>query len=754
LDWTQATSSPSPGFSGGAGGAALRQAVGAARNAWAILLCNLASEGHRVGLWLVVALGTGIAVYFALPAEPSLWEPVVAFGVAALAWRIARRRDAVYAALFLALAAMALGCAAGRTRAIMAGSPVLSEPIRSASLEGRIVSIEPAPARDGRPLGPRVVLDRVVIDGVATPPERVRVRLRPSKGGEAAFAPGQRIGLRGSLMPPPAPAAPGAYDFGRQAFFQGIGAVGFAFGAARVLDAPAPDEGWLARATLWIKQLHTALDRRIREALPGPSGAMASALLTGEHGAIPQDVNDAMRDSGLAHLLAISGMNLSLVIGFLFVGTRIVLAAIPPVALRWPIKKLAVVPAWSGGLFYLLVTDATVPTQRAFVMATFVLMAVVLDRTAISMRLVALAAAFVMLMAPESLLGPSFQMSFAAVVALIAAYEALGARFARWTSDGGALRRIAFYLGSVLGATTIAGVATAPFAIYHFNRFALLSVPANMMAEPLTSLWIMPWGTLAYLLMPLGAEWIALVPMGWGLDGMAWIARMIAALPGAVSVVPTMPTWGLIAGALGGLWIAFWTGRWRWWGAAGLAVAFLSVAVERLPDMLIAPDGGLVGVRGESGLALVGAKRSFIADTWARRLGEEGADQVIGKDVPGDLSCEGKDCVLRLKGLTIAFPKSYPALFQACRYANAVVTPLRLGRTRCPASVVIGREDLRAKGAFALWVSPEGLRALSVRDIQGERPWSVGRGSVGSGRWVSPQGAPGFSTDDPRQGRR
>jgi competence protein ComEC len=240
----------------------------------------------------------------------------------------------------------------------------------------------------------------------------------------------------------------------------------------------------------------------------------------------------------------------------------------------------------------------------------------------------------------------------------------------------------------------------------------------------------MPWGTLAYLLMPFGIESVALVPMGWGLDGMAWIARTIAALPGAVSVVPTMPTWGIVAAALGGLWIAFWIGRWRWRGVVGLAVALLSVAVERLPDMLIAPDGSLIGVRGESGLALVGAKRSFIADSWARRLGEEGASPALGEGGAENLSCEGKDCVLRIKGFTIAFPNSYPALFQACRYANAVVTPLRLGRTRCPASVVIGRENLRAKGAFALWIDANGLRATSVRDAQGERPWAVGMGAV------------------------
>ena len=739
MDRGQRTSADVTAAPSGAGQSpALQKILSILASLYGAFLHNLSNEGERVGLWLVVALGTGIAVYFALPVEPPLWIPVVAFAVSVAAWIYARPRDTAFAALFLCLAAMALGCTAARTRAIVAGGPMLAEPIRVAVLQGRIVTIEPAPARDGRPLGPRVVLDRLNIEGVAEPPERIRLRLR-ANNDETALVPGARIALRGSLMPPPSPAAPGAWDFGRQAFFQGIGGVGFAFGKTEIIDSPPASDGPLTSVSLWIEQLHTALDRRIREILPGPSGAMVSALLTGEHGAIPADVNDAMRDSGLAHLLAISGMNLSLVIGFLFVGTRMGLAAVPPIALRYPIKKIAAIPAWGGGLFYLLVTEATVPTQRAFVMATFVLLAVALDRTAISMRLVAVAGAAVMLMAPESMLGPSFQMSFAAVVALIAAYEAFGAKAARWKADGGAVRWVAFYLGSVLAATTIAGFATAPFAIYHFNRFALLSVPANMMAEPLTSLWIMPWGTLAYLLMPFHLEALALIPMGWGLDAMAWIARTVAAMPGAVSVVPTMPTWGLVCAALGGLWIAFWSRRWRLWGAVGLAIAMLSIAVERLPDMLIAADGGVVGVRGEQGLSLVGngrvgvGKRGFIADSWARRLGEEGTVAAPSRGqqpAMEGLSCEAKDCVLRIKGQTIAFPKSYPALFQACRYANAVVTPLPLGRTQCPASVVIGREDLRAKGGFALWISPDGLVAHSVREIQGERPWSVGMGSV------------------------
>jgi competence protein ComEC len=721
VDWTGAV----PARDGAAVNA--RAALAAA---YVRLAHRLAAEGHRVGLWLVTALGAGIAIYFALPSEPPLWAPASALAAAFAAWMLARmQQSARLAFLALFVAAIALGCTVGRVRTLAVGAPVLAERIGAASLDGRIVSIEPAPERQGRPLGPRVVLDRLAIAGLSTVPDRVRLRLRPNHG--AVLKPGDRIALRASLTPPSPPAAPGSYDFARQAYFQGIGAVGFALGSARIVaSGSARRAGILDAARLWLQRLHTRLDERIRAILPSPSGPMASALLTGEHGAIPPGVNDDMRDSGLAHLLAISGMNLSLVIGFLFVGSRALLAGVPWIALRCPIKKWAVAPALLGGLFYLLVTDANVPTQRAFVMATFVLLAVALDRTAISLRLVALAGAVVLLTAPESLLGPSFQMSFAAVIGLIAAYDALGARFARWKADGGVLRWVAFYLGSVFGATLIAGLATTPLAIYHFNRFAILSVPANMLAEPLTSLWIMPWGTLAYLLMPFGIEALALIPMGWGLDALAWIAHAIARLPGAAGVVPAMPTWGLVAAALGGLWIAFWSGRWRWWGLAGVALSFLSIAVERPPDVLVGEGGALIGVRAADGhFAVMGSgRRGFVAESWARRLGEE----IAAETAIEGMNCRGADCLLRVNGTAVALPHTYPALFHACDYrgVDAVVTPLYLGRTRCRVAVVIGRDDLRGRGVHALWLDADGVRVLSVRDGQGDRPWSVGMGTV------------------------
>ena len=270
---------------------------------------------------------------------------------------------------------------------------------------------------------------------------------------------------------------------------------------------------------------------------------------------------EAMRASGLAHLLAISGLHIGLVTGVLFFAIRGILAALEPIALRFAIKKWAALGALLGAFAYLLVTGATVPTQRAFLMAAMVLSAIMLDRTAISMRLVAWAALIVLLIAPESLLGASFQMSFAAVIALVAGYEAVRVPFGRWRAHGGWWRLPLIYLLGVGLTTIIAGSATTPFVIFHFNRFSAFGLAANLLAVPVTALWIMPWATVAYILMPLGLEGVALAPMGWGIEAVIAIAREVAGWPGSVTLVPAMPVSGIALVAAGGLWLCLWRRR-------------------------------------------------------------------------------------------------------------------------------------------------------------------------------------------------
>ena len=676
-----------------------------------------AAERDRWALWLPALAGAGIAVYFALPAEPPLWlGPAGAVVALGLAWT-ARGRPALPLAL-IAAGALAVGFAAAEMRSARVAAPVLAKPIGPIVVEGRVVRAET------RPRGARLLLDELRIARLAASQTPARVRVRVMVGADG-IGPGDRVALLARLSPPPGPAAPGAFDFARRAWFQGLGAVGFSYGKPKSV---AHGEGGSFGTAL--ARLRAGATQRVRAALAGDTGAMAAALMTGERGAISEATLVAMRNSGLAHLLAISGLHMGLVAGIVFFFVRLAFAAFPVVALRHPIKKWAAGAALAGALFYLAVSGATVPTQRAFVMVAIVLLAVLLDRAAISMRLVAWAAAVVLLLAPESLTGPSFQMSFAAVIALIASYEVASGPLAAWRAAGGWERRAAVYLAGIVLSSAVATAATAPFAAYHFNRLALYGLAANLAAVPLTALWIMPWAMVAFLLMPLGLEGLALAPMGWGVDGVIAVARHVAAWPGAVVLVKAMPTAALALIAAGGLWLCLWRGRWRAGGLAGIALGLALAIAARPPDLLVDGSGRLVALRQPDGaLALNnGNIAKFDASIWLRRNAQWQAapwPAGTGPAATGQgLRCDPLGCIWHARGRTVALDWRPEALAEDCAGSNLVISrepaPWRLCRDR---ERVIDRWSVWKDGAHAVWLSGDGIRIESVRGVAGERPW-------------------------------
>lgn len=683
----------------------------------------LAGERERWALWVPVGFGLGIAVYFALPDEPpwGLGAALTAFAalLAASRWRRFVAGDGGWFVAWLALGLVAAGFAAAQIRTAHVSAPALTERVGPTTLIGRVAEVETLPEAT------RVTLEKPRLTRVAPhrTPERVRVRVRAAPD----LVPGQWLSVRAVLSPPPAPAAPGAYDFQRAAFFQRLGAVGFAVSPVEIVAEPADDAaGSFALALQRLRQNVTAT---VRAAIGGPAGAVAAALMTGDRAAIPKDLMDAIRDSGLAHLLAISGLHIGLVAGILFIGVRGTLALVPPLALRYPIKKWAAVAAIPGAAAYALISGATVPTQRAFLMIGLVLIAVVVDRRGLSMRLVAWAALVVLALQPESLLGPSFQMSFAAVVALIAGWEVMSAS-RRFDETPALWRRGMFrYLGGVALTTLIAGTATAPFALYHFNRYALYGLVANMIAVPATALWIMPWAVVAFLLMPFGLEALALAPMGWGVELVNAVAREVAAWPGAVALLPAMPTWGLALVTAGGLWLSLWRRRWRLAGVGAVAAGMVSIALVRPPDILI-DAGGLVAVRGGDGTLAVSSLRAgrFTREAWLRQAGlEADAAQTwpaSGTSADGRLACDGLGCIVRAHGRTVSLVRDRAALIEDCWRADVVVSTIALGRDPCRgrAKVIDGR-DFRQGGAHALWLTPDGVRIESVNENRGRRPW-------------------------------
>lgn len=692
---------------------------------------SLAGEGGRLILWQPVFLALGIALYFALPFEPPGWLvwllAPLSLLLVALGWGRSELRGLALAA---ALPLLGFLVALLRTQAVAA--PVLPAEIGPVWIAGQVAEIEVVERR------PRLLLQDPEIPGLEAEatPERLRIRLlRP----QAELQPGDRVRIRASLRPPPAPAMPGAFDFARQAYFQRLGAVGFALSPAEPDPSRPGAGGWpgLRDWRLAWSGLRRVLAARIAANLEGEAGAVAVALITGDRSAIPEPVLEDMRRSGLAHLLAISGLHLGLVAGLVFFAVRAVLALAPPLALRFPIKKWAAVAAAVVALAYLFLVGATIPTQRAYVMVALALGAIILDRQPISLRLLAAAAVLVLLIAPESLLSASFQMSFAAVTALVAAYELVDRRRLRGGREDTALSRFWLYLGFLLLSSVIANLATAPFAVFHFNRLALFGLAANLLAVPLTAFWIMPWALIAMLLLPLGLEGLALAPMGLGIELVLAVAERIAGWPGSVVPVRALPLWGLAATVLGGLWLCLWQQRWRLYGLAGPALGLLALATAPPPDLLVSADGGLIALRGaDGGLAFSSLRRQrFQRDVWLRRSGTETAHPwpEAGEAGAAGLRCDPLGCLAEVGGRRIAIALDGRALEEDCRWAEVLVSLEPLRNRACPApDLVVDRFDLWWDGAHALWLRGGVLRSESVEAYRGRRPWTRPR-PAGSG---------------------
>lgn len=676
-------------------------------------------ERERWALWSPVLMGAGIAAYFAMPFEPPVWS-ALSLPILASVVFLLRTRWSILSLFMLAALLAATGFTTAQVRSIYVAAPVLAKAYGPAPVQGRVVRLESFATSS------RILLDQVRLRGIAesATPQYVRIRLNRSEQPVL----GTRVSVFAKLMPPSAPVIPGGYDFRRRAWFERLGGVGFAMGGVRLLEndvgAGEPD---LRTGVAIFRQ---GVTDRIRAAVPGAAGAVAAALITGDRSAIPTDVIDAMRNSGLAHLLAISGLHMGLVAACLFLGFRILLAVSETVTLRFPIKKWAAVFALVGSAGYLILAGATVPTQRAFLMTGLVLIAVFFDRIAISLRLVAWAAAVILLTTPESLLGASFQMSFAAVVALVSVYEQ-GWRPMKGRFGSGWPGRLALYFGGVALTTLIAGAVTGLFAMYHFGRITHFGLAANLLAVPMTALWIMPWAVVSLLLMPFGLEALGLVPMGWGIEQVIGIADTVGHWPGAVSLVPTMPSWGLAAIALGGLWLCLWRLRWRYLGIVGIVAGLLSMALHTPPDVLVSDDGGVMAVRSPEGELVMNNNRRDrrVVESWLTASGQQVARYGGGEDVPATMmSCDPLACVAHLRGQAIALVENARALQEDCSSADIVISAVPVRGLCRSAGLVIDRFDLWRHGAHAVWINPPGRPVVkTVADDSGTRPWSPAR---------------------------
>ncbi len=678
---------------------------------------TLLAERDRWFLWLPVFLGAGIGIYFSLTFEPLLWLGVMLAALATAGVAILRWRERGIAAA-LAIAAVVVGFAAGEIET-WAASPVLERPTGRVIVEGRVVDVEPLP--EGR----RLVIEPRRIGSLprASLPARVRITLRDNEG---AAIPGEGVSALAVLYPPSGPAMPGAYDFQRRAYFDRLGGVGYAQGSLRPL-ADEPPATW----RVWVASLRATISARIMAALPGTTGGIAAAIITGETHAIPEADAQAFRDAGLAHILVIAGLHMGLVAGIAFFAVRAGLALVPWLALRLNTKKGAALAALLVTFGYLLLSGATVSSRRSFVMTTLVLLAILVDRLSLSARALAWAALAVMLASPYAVTTAAFQMSFAAVAGLVAFYETFRERIGGLYRDAGLARRWGLHLLAIVLTTVVTTVATTPFTVFHFNRYAVYSVAANIVAVPITGLWVLPWAMLSCALMPFGLERVALAPMGWGIDLIADVARIVTSWPGAAQLVPSMPLWGLMLLGFGGFWLCVWRRRWRLLGLAPIAAGYLTLLLPRPPDILIDGESRLMAVRGSDGSYLVsGSERSrYAEDTWTRRsaVGRGLPWPQAGTSADGTLACDREGCLYKASGRAVALERSATALTEDCVRADLVVISVP-NRGECRAKPVIDRVDTWRNGSYAIWLDADRITIESVRDWRGQRPWVPLRG--------------------------
>ncbi|PZQ45055.1 MAG: hypothetical protein DI551_08595 [Micavibrio aeruginosavorus] len=682
---------------------------------------EFAAQKLRLFLWIPVAFAAGIAGYFALPFEPPIWTGLAAVLAAGALFAVLYRRQhdtpLTFGSFVLsaALLCACFGFCAAQAGTKIHGTAILEKSIGPADVVGYVESVERLSGKKGS----RAVLSGLTIQRLdkAQTPRKIRVTFRKDEGLEA----GRMISALVKLDPPSGAVAPGAYDFRRHLFFEGIGGVGFSFTAPKVIEAPEH-----SGASLFFEHLRTRIDGAIKEKAGPVTAGIMSALITGERGAIAQEDDDAMRASGLYHLLSISGTHVALVAGILFFGVRLLLAAIPYLALRYPIKKIAAVFALCGAAFYVVLAGADVPAQRALLSTALVMLAVILDRSPLSLRLVAFSALVVLTFAPFALIGVSFQMSFAAVTALIAFFDYIRPWWMAISSRAGVVRKCVLYVAALCLTSIIAGTATGFFSLYHFQQFAVYGVLSNMLAVPLTGVVIMPAAIASLILMPFGCEAPALQVMEWGTIWMLGIAHWTAGLEGAVIHVSQWPkaTFVLFAGSM--ILFLLWEG-WRGKGVAVflMVMGLLFAAFHAQPDVYVSESGKLVAVRGDDGDLYFssGRRDKFAAENWLRLSGREGEKPKTFKDENAPMLCDADGCRGEINGKHVSLIYTRRAFFEDRDWADVMIGEIPLPEERQGKRVVLGLFDFKDDGAHAVYLRG-GVQVRSVGSDAGERPWT------------------------------
>ena len=614
-------------------------------------------EPERRKLWLPVFFGIGIGLYYLLPQEPSKWLTLGVIEGSILAAIILRYRPKMLKIL-LVLGFVIGGFGWVQVRSIYIASQMGEVPEQKLYLKGNILKVDHS--QKGKL---RLTMDNLFDFDDKEIKGRFRITLRQKEGSYHA---GQCVEMVATLLPRAKAQLPQGYQFDRKNFYNGLSGSGYAESRAFVVDCK-DKLSFENRLKIKIDNWRQKIISKVDSVLPTEEASIVGAILAGEQGAISEEQIKHYRDSGLAHFLSISGLHMSMIAGLMFFFIRLLLALYPPLALRYNSKKIAAIFAIIISTVYLLISGAAIPAQRAFIMTLIVLLGVLFNRRAISMYTIAWAAFIVLLITPEALIGASFQMSFAAVIGLIAFYENNASRLAKWfKKDKSSLlmtfaKSMVVYLVGIIIADLVASVAVLPFEIYHFNQISVYSLLANLAAGPIIGFIIMPFTLFSLLLMPIGLEIYSLQVVGFGVGLVNEITAYVSNMEGAIVDVLSIPLWGLILVVFGGLWLCLWEKGWRWLGLISIIIGSLSMVNLNKPEMLVNEDGKVIAIKDNYNNMVILPSRGkvFTKQLWLEKTASQTLPKnkkiLLKKIYQGkaiapkwlDLSCNRESCLYK-----------------------------------------------------------------------------------------------------------
>ncbi len=676
------------------------------------LLSVFQKEHDRLVLWLPVLLGLGIGLYFSLLDEPDIWY-VTGFFFIILLFTVIFWQKTTLRLFFIAVLFINFGILRAEISTISAKAPVLQEEIFYRLTEGDISDIKI------KEKGEKLILTNVQIDGldVEETPKRISVSLKQQVEGLNV---GDRVQLNATLFPPPTPVMPQAYDFARMFYYERLGAVGYTPKQPVIIKKAEKNN-----FEQWLNALRLSLTQRIIAPMTPENGWIAAAMMVGEQSGVSKEVSDIMRESGIYHVLSISGLHMSIAVMLVFFTVRFLLSLYPPFALRVPTKKIAALVALFSAFAYLLLAGYPVPAVRSFIMVAVVMLAILFDRSGISVFSLAWAAMLTLLWQPESLLGASFQLSFAATIGILAFYENFS--HVLYKNNIGFWHKIFLYFLGIMLTSLVATFATTPLVIYNFNRFTLWGIATNMLLLPLVSMWIMPAAVIAFLLMPFGLEYYPLIVLDYGITLMMCGARFFAELPYASLALPSPSFVGIIMVVFGGLWLCIWQQKWRLLGVPLVIIGIATIAFHKPYDLLISSDASKVAMRFDNDrfVFLRGKEDSFDGQVWLRTGGQEKAlsiedlDKKIG-------SCDKHKCTITAYGKKIVVTKGKKEIEVSCDgNPDIVVSQNYLDESSGCDNVplLFDRTYLQQNGATALRFNNENMEIETSREYRGNRPW-------------------------------